>query len=298
MNTKHADKAKFTAGSKLLSCSLLPLVRLVYLLYLTGPFIRIEEVLEQLHEPLDTAGIHYPDPGRLLAPHLEALRTFEEIKHPGEKGAAPVIINDQGQPLPTMEAVELRVNQAVLEHELEEINSLLCGPCGCSLCCTGPAPGMKQLFFEIPLQHQEVALMGLEVIDTPASREVDSSTEPPLKHQGTAFYRGSAAIYHWRSGWSMILPRNSRCPQLAQGGGCRIYPQRPKVCRRPQIFAYILEDQNAAQCQGEVSTEPVYRARNKLLAVWDCPYVRSLQDEIVHFAESGDLEPIFRSNKD
>ena len=54
------------------------------------------------------------------------------------------------------EAVDGWIGQAVLRRELEEINSLLCGPCRCNLCCVGPEADMRQSFFEIPLSPAEI----------------------------------------------------------------------------------------------------------------------------------------------
>jgi len=42
---------------------------------------------------------------------------------------------------------------------------------------------------------------------------------------------------------------------------------------------------------------PVYVARNKVLGVWDCPYVRKYQDEIGAYAEMSGLEPVFKKSK-
>ncbi|MDZ7642502.1 MAG: YkgJ family cysteine cluster protein [Desulfurivibrio sp.] len=296
MRQNTPDKKELQAGARLLARPLLPLVRLVQLLYLTSPFSQIEELLVQLREPLTTAATTYSDPYELLLGHLDLLRIFEELKKQG--GPPPVIVNEAGEPLSTLEAVEYQVCHAVVERELEEINSLLCAPCHCSLCCTGPEPGMKQEFFEIPLEAAECQNFPLPRVDTPQSRQLDSNSEPPLQRHQSPFYRHQPALYHWRHGWSMILPSQSRCPQLDRQGGCRIYPRRPAICRRPQIFSYLLgelaEDREAA---GTTTKRPTPRACHKLLAVWDCPYVRALQDEIADFATKSGLQPIFSRNK-
>lgn len=293
MNQPLPDKKELQPGAALLARPLLPLVRLLLMLYLSGPFSRIDEVLAQLHEPLETAGIRYPEPDRLLAPHRDILLNFEKLKNPA---AIPTVLDEARQPLALLEALEYLVCHAVLNRELEVINSLLCAPCGCTLCCTGPDPGMAQEFFEIPLTPTEISLFDLPLIDTPASGSTDSTAEPPLLHQGREFYRTGPALYHWRQGWSLILPQAGRCPRLDHRGGCGIYLQRPKVCRLPQIFSYLLEEQPPTTgAAGEAA--PVYLARHKLLAVWDCPYVQILQHEIGRFAETSGLEPIFRQNK-
>lgn len=282
------------AGRRLLARPLLPLVRLLNLLYLTGPFATIEELLAQLSEPVETGGLLYPEPDQLLRPLLPELREMEKLK----TGAAPewVIADENGQPLSPLEALELWVNQAVLVRELEAINSLLCGPCHCTLCCTGPGPEMAQEFFTIPLTAAETQLFTLPITDTAASRVSDALAEPPLTVQGAPFYRQGPGLYHWRSGWSLVLPRATTCPQLAQDGRCRVYPERPQVCRRPQIFAYVIEEINGEE-DGQPTAAARWRQRNALLAIWDCPYVRALQDEIGRFAELSGLEPIFRANK-
>jgi hypothetical protein len=60
----------------------------------------------------------------------------------------------------------------------------------------------------------------------------------------------------------------------------------------PQIFPYLLE--RAAIDKGGMET---YILRNKILAVWDCPYVKEYKEEIATYAELCGLEPLFRQNK-
>jgi len=178
-------------------------------------------------------------------------------------------------------------------RELESINSLLCGPQGCTLCCTGPADEEKQLFFEIPLQAEEAALFPLKRVDSVDSRKASPYDEAVFHPGDRPFYAGEPAIFHWRHGWSLILPRTARCPHLDEKGACGVYSRRPEVCRRPQIFPYLLERMPDMDKSGEKS----YLLRNKLLAVWDCPYVKRLQEEIAAYAELCGLEPVFRENK-
>ncbi|MDH3393938.1 MAG: YkgJ family cysteine cluster protein, partial [Desulfobulbaceae bacterium] len=207
--------------------------------------------------------------------------------------------DEEGNPLDPMEALALYVGQQLLTRELEAINSLLCAPCGCTLCCTGPDDRQQQDFFEIPLRENEPTLFALPQVDNTESRKATPYDEPPLINQDQPFYKAdSAALYHWRSGWSLILPRHTSCPHLApESGHCTIYPQRPDVCRRPQIFAYALErDQNAdVEIDGRVV--PGFIGRSKLLAIWDCPYVKRFQKQIGEYADSCGLEPVFKENK-
>ncbi|HSR36956.1 MAG TPA: YkgJ family cysteine cluster protein, partial [Desulfurivibrionaceae bacterium] len=223
-------------------------------------------------------------------PFLPLLKEYERLKHPGATGYR--VIDEIGAEVDAMEALDLWLSHHLLIQELEAINSLLCAPCGCTLCCTGPEPEMSQEFFEIPLQKAEVQRFSLPVIDDDSSRATTPYQEPPLHCGETPFFTNGPAVYHWQSGWSLILPRGSRCPHLEPTGRCRIYPERPEVCRRPQLFSYVLE-----ATVPEQDGVPTYQARRSLLAVWDCPYVQVLRDEIAAFAEACELTPVFRQNK-
>ncbi len=287
--TMSADQLQ--AGRMRLARPVLPLARLVEILFLSGPFATAAEVLAELNEPIETAAIRYPAPAATLTPHLDLLGEFERLKDP--RPASYTVLAPDGETLPLLEAVEAWVAQKILTRELEAINSLLCGPGGCALCCQGPTADMRQDFFAIPLSAAEVGLFPLPCHDSPASRRLTADSEPPLAVAGRPFFAAPAGLYHWRDGWGMILPRCTSCPQLGADGVCAIYPQRPQVCRRPQIFAYRLE-----QAAREVAeTVTVWVERGKLLAVWDCPYVRALRPEIAAYAEACELEPIFKENK-
>ena len=71
-----------------------------------------------------------------------------------------------------------------------------------------------------------------------------------------------------------------------------IYEKRPIVCRRPQVFPYILEP-----IEPNERGEPVYRIRNSVLAITDCPYVRELQQEIARYVAACELELVLSQNK-
>ena len=285
---------QFQAGLDRLAQPVIPLIRLVQLLFLTGPFATVGEVVAELNEPIETA-VRYEEPAKALAPYMDLLGEFEKLKDPAP--ASYTILDGAGNPLPLMEAVDLWVAQQVVTRELETINSLLCGPCHCSLCCTGPSPELRQIFFEIPLDATETGLFALPQIDSPETRELTSDSEPPLQIEGRAFHDQGPAVYRWRSGWSMILPRNTSCPHLQTSRACAIYPRRPQVCRRPQIFAYVLDlaqDRAGTITNGAI---PAFHPQGKILAIWDCPYVKRFQQEIATYAELCELEPIFKENK-
>lgn len=275
----------------------LPLVRLAGMLYLTGPFARLTDVLAELIEPLDTGGLHYEDPAQILTPYLEAMAPYERFKHPQEPSR--IILSAEFNALDQFEALDGWVSQNVLSKELEEINSLLCGPCACRLCCIGPDEKMAQDFFEIPLQKDEISSFPLANYDENESRQKNAETAPPLEINGLPFFENKEPLLiHWQEGWRMVLPRQSSCPNLdANSGGCTIYPDRPDVCRRPQIFSYALERLPDYDQEYEGRMLPAFSRQDKLLAIWDCPYVKEFQDEIGIYAQLCGLEPIFKENK-
>ncbi|MEA3546122.1 MAG: YkgJ family cysteine cluster protein [Thermodesulfobacteriota bacterium] len=295
LNKKQIDEC--SQGLDQLQKPILPLVRLVQMLYLTGPFDTFAPLLDEFSEPVETGGVSYKKPGTLLRPYLDLLEIFERIKMP--RSPARILLNEQLEPMDPLDALDSWVAQEVINRELESINSQLCRPCNCTLCCVGPDDTLNQDFFEIPLQPEEASLFELNRIDSPETRLTTSHSEPPLLRNNRPFYQTQSALYHWRSGWSLILPRASCCPNLDPvSGGCLIYPQRPDVCRRPQIFSYVLERQPDLDRDIEGKSLPAFVARKKLLAVWDCPYVQEFQEEIGRYAEQCELEPVFRKNKE
>ena len=306
----HAEDDKiFQQGLSRLKKPVLPLVNMVQFLYLTGPFATVGEVLGRVTKAVELEGVLYEDPRQMLAEYAAFLNEFEVIKGKKKLSAAlPFIVNEKDEPVAKRQALELWIKQEILSRELEAINSMLCGPCGCVLCCTGPnsafdaASGfrgrMKQEFFEIPLADSEVDLFTLARIDTEASRSRTVLSDPPLQLEKAPFYKHEMALYHWKNGWSLILPEGSVCPQLSKDTQrCMVYTKRPGVCRKPQIFAYVLEKTPDTAKRSDGKLIPVYMARNKVLAVWDCPYVRKFQDEIGVYAEMSGLEPIFKKSK-
>lgn len=283
-------------GVARLANPVLPLARLAAMLYVTGPFATLEALLDELIEPVETAGIRFEQPAERLRPFLAAMRPIERLKHPG--APSRLIVDENLQPAEQLAALDSWIAQNVLIQELEEINSLLCGPCGCTLCCTGPSPDLAQEFFEIPLQEKETGLFHLPSFDTPVTRSASADDDRPFIINNIPFYANPAGLYRWHTGWSMILPRRSCCPNLdIASGGCRIYPDRPDVCRRPQIFPYMLEREPSLDFDYEGRLLPAFVIRAKILAIWDCPYVREFQNDIASYAETCGLEPVFKQNK-
>jgi Fe-S-cluster containining protein len=283
------DKTALAAGLELLHRPVLPLVTIVQFFLVTGDFDSVEEVIGQLPEDIETGYAVYAHAAADLAPYTDLLQPLIDLK----AGRVPEerVVTSDGESLDAMSAISALVAQQVLTRELEQINSLLCAPCNCTLCCIGPDTSMEQDFFEIPLQSGEAEFFPLERIDTEASRAHRADEEPSLQVGGRNFYqRTEPVLIHWRHGWSQILPKTSRCPNLESSGRCRVYPNRPQVCRRPQIFPYMVEPT-------EQNGQPVLRLRQALLGVIDCPYVQLLQEEIAAYAAACELEMIFRHNK-
>ena len=296
-------------GLDLLKQPVLPLVNMVEFLYLTGPFKKISEVLSRLSEPVGLAGAYFEDPQEKLRPYEIFLQLLEIIK--GERKLSehpPFIVDEKQNPLPKRQSLMLWIKQQIVSRELETINSILCGPCGCVLCCTGPNSEfdvlsgfqgrMKREFFEIPLEDGETEIFNLPRIDTEESRQLTAHSETSLKLEQVPFYKKEAALYHWQNGWSLILPEGAVCPRLARDTKrCMVYERRPAVCRKPQIFPYILENTADTAKRSDGTLIPVFMARNMILAVWDCPYVREYRDEIGAYGEMSGLKPIFKKSK-
>ena len=296
-------------GLDLLKRPVLPLVNMVEYLYLTGPFKKIYEVLSRLTKPLELEGVQFENPRHMLKPYETVLQEFEVIK--GEKKLSvslPFIVDEKQKPLAKRQALEVWIKQQILSQELERINSVLCGPCGCVLCCTGPNSEfdalsgfrgeVKKEFFEIPLKRSEVDIFALKRVDSEDSRQLTAQSDPSLQLEQKPFYKHEMALYHWQNGWSLILPEGSVCPQLfPDTKRCTVYEKRPEVCRKPQIFPYVLEKTSDTAKRSDGVLIPVYMARNKVLAVWDCPYVRKYQDEIGAYVEMSGLTPIFKKSK-
>lgn len=293
-------------GIWMLKQPILPIVHMVQFLYLTGPFRNVAPILDELCEPIKTETATYENPAELLRPYLPVMENFEVLKNKQHRlrRSFPAIVDEELRPLSRIAAVQLWISQQILTMELERINSLLCESCNCVICCVGPdrgltpgpAKNMKQHFFEIPLTDKEIDLFDLPRIDNAQSRQRSANSEPPLTRDNKPFYETRPGLYHWRNGWSLILPRHAACLHLdEEKGACRIYPQRPEVCRRPQIFPYALEKQTGRRESG--AEQDFFVAKEKLLAVWDCPYVRARKEEVAAYAEMCGLEPVFMENK-
>ena len=248
------------------------------------------ELARELPDSLELSGIVYENPHKLIESVADVLEGFASIKNERDTKLLPKIRGCDGQELNLLDAAIALTKQKILEHELEIINSFLCGPRRCTLCCTGPTQSSRQEFFEIPVLKEELALFDLPLIDLHESRMTTANAEPELKIDGVSFYKKyPAAVYNWATGFSLILARGSRCPHLKDSGTCNIYSMRLKICRKPQIFPVVIEERNEGQKE--------LVKRDVILAIWDCPYVRDLKTEIMTYAIFCGLDCIFKENK-
>lgn len=291
----NMGESRYEAGLQGLRHPVRPLVSIVAFILHTGAFIGVEEVLDQLPESIETESACYKEARRHLEPYLPELRQLT-CRHSETEAIRPLVLDGGGTPLGTRAAEEALLTQRILEKELEGINSLLCGAHSCTLCCAGPDATMRQHYFTIPLQEGEEALFqGFGLAEYRGGREAGAETARLEAIADTLETTGveEAVLIRHRQGRSLVLPRHSRCPALDDAGRCRIYERRPLVCRRPQIFPYLLEEQELSP----VETRQVFIQRDTLLAVMDCPYVQRLQEEIARYAAASELELIFRRNK-
>ena len=285
------SKELLADGIRLLRQPILPLVNIVQFLYLTGDFADPDEVIAQLPPEIETGYAVYHAPGRMLRRHVDLFQPLVDYK--AGVPSRTTILDPTGNPVDGMTAATSLVAQAVLTRELEAVNSALCAPCGCTLCCVGPTADMVQSYFEIPLASQEGELFAVAQVDTGLTCPVRFGEALDRSWNGGQVDDLEApTLLRWHQGASLILPRGTACPHLAASGGCLVYPDRPEVCRKPQIFAYVLEAIGHAQIKG-----PLFCLRRSILAVVDCPYVELLRDEIAAYAAACELEPVFRRNK-
>ena len=139
------EKQNIRDGKYRLLHPVLPLVDMVQFLYLTGPLGTIDGVLKEMKEVIEIKGSVYENPCRSLAPYVEILQDLEVVKSKRKLSYSfPFIVNEKEEPQAKLQSLELWIKQRVLTKELEEINSILCKPCGCVLCCTGPDSGFDE----------------------------------------------------------------------------------------------------------------------------------------------------------
>lgn len=266
-----------------------PLTKLCILLYLTSPYSTWKELLDTLPQELAVNEIIYQAPASKLTAITWPTSWLEMLKNGANANGLPLILNENHEHLDIFSSILCLIKQQVMEAELETVNSLFCSSMKCALCCEGPKATASQKFFEIPLQFTEVPLFEMQVIDTTLQGAFDAYSFPAFQRDGIPFYSLPSAIYRWRNGYSLILTTGATCPHLTRNLRCDIYKKRPVVCKKPQIFAYIME---------KLPDKPhIAMERNILLAVTDCPYVRRLENELERYAVLNEVTLMLKPNK-
>lgn len=301
---------KQSLGVELLKRPLVPLTFLLCRLFMATRLPTIQAAVNKLKENITLDGITYDSPQGILQDYLDIFEPLERFKKGECKSARRLVVDGNKNVLDPVAGMILEIKQELITRELEQVNSALCGQYQCIICCRGPLKEEENFFFELPLTNEEAPLFNLPLIDDSGSRKTHAFADPPYKIGDQPFYMRDSALYRWRDKWGLVLVKDSFCPNLInEDGRCRIYEKRPRVCRLPQIFPLALETIYDPQVTEEIAaqnsvsfpelTDKVhyYVVQEKILAVWDCPYVRDYKQEIIKFAEVSSLEPVFRQNK-
>ena len=125
---KRKVKKKYRQdGMALLKQPVLPLVSMVQFLYqLSGPEAKIEDIIAEMTEPIDTAYTVYTEPDKLLRRYLDQLQLLEKLgtvgtdQQPDELGAE--VVDESGQPVDAVTACTALINQRIVEAEFGGIN--------------------------------------------------------------------------------------------------------------------------------------------------------------------------------
>lgn len=301
---------KQSTGVELLKRPLVPLTFLLCRLFMATGLPTVQAAVDKLKENIVLDGITYDSPQSILQDYLDIFEPMERFKKGEYKSARRLIVDGNKNVLDPVAGMILEIKQELVARELERINSALCGQYHCIICCRGPVHEEENFFFELPLREEEVQLFHLPLIDNSDSRNTHAFADSPYKIENEPFYMRGPALYRWQEKWGLVLTKESSCPNLIdQNGRCRIYEKRPDVCRLPQIFPLVLErvydpgvteeiaGRNSVLFAELKDKDHYYVVREKILAVWDCPYVREYKEDIIRYAEVSSLEPVFRQNK-
>lgn len=295
---------------RLLKTPVSPLMSFVTITFFAGDYQDIGQLIDGIPNSLTIKGVTYKRTRETLGEYLDILCRQNVLK--GGKSLKPdkIVVDLEMKLVGSSKAVAFDVKHSVIARELERINSLLCQDHGCVECCRGPHNSNRDCFFELPLSPDDLKLFQVSKVDTEYTRSTHAFAESDPVFEGKEFYAYPPAIYHWEKGWSLILPRDTSCPNLdVKNGRCTIYQKRPEVCRLTQIFPLVLDrhyDPEAvsrlAQTGGLGLSDlkdknNIYVAQNAVLGILDCPYVRELEQEIVDYAALSGLKACFRWNK-
>ena len=134
----------FATGAAMLANPTLPLVRIVQMPYITGPFKRIARFSMNSTNRWRWRPAPTLIPKRCSCPILKTCNCSSSLNIPGRRSRWTA-----------SNRLNFWVAQRILARELENINSLLCGPCDCQLCCLGPSGEMGQVFLRAPCKSKK-----------------------------------------------------------------------------------------------------------------------------------------------
>jgi hypothetical protein len=112
--------------------------------------------------------------------------------------------------------------QRILTRELEQINSLLCGPCNCTLCCVGPEQRWPRPISRFRCNPAKSNTFSVERIDSPISRALRVDDEPSLQVGQPRFFRPSGSGADPLVG--RLEPDSAPKEPVSESAGCRALP--------------------------------------------------------------------------
>jgi Fe-S-cluster containining protein len=299
------------SGIRLLRRPVTPLLSFLTSTFFAEDYQDIGQLMNEIPDSLTIKGVTYEDAKQVLADYLDILQRQNILKDKTRSPKVGRIVVDLGMRLvePQKSLVYI-VKHAVITRELQRTNSMLCSQYDCVECCRGPHDDHQDYFFELPLKGSEMTYFNVLKVDTHSSRSMGPFAEPSPCFDGKEFYLHPPALYHWKKGWSLILGKETYCPNLnLKKGMCTIYEKRPEVCRLPQIFPLVLDTHYDPEAVAKLSgdhglkrsdlkdKDHIYVAHNGVLGILDCPYVREFQSEIVDYAVLSGLKPFFKRGK-
>jgi Fe-S-cluster containining protein len=311
---KLVSKSRSTmeeSGIQLLKRPVTPLMSFLTSTFFAEDYQDIGQLMNEIPESLTIKGVTYEDAKQVFADYLDILQRQNILKDKTRNPKVGRIVVDLDMRLvePQKSLIYI-VKHAVITREIKRINSLLCSQYDCVECCRGPHDDHQDYFFELPLSGSEIYSFNVPTIDSRYSRSTYPYAEPSPCFDGKEFYLHPPALYYWKKGWSLILGKETYCPNLnVNKGMCTIYEKRPEVCRLPQIFPLVLDRHYDPEAVAKLSgahglkrsdlkdEDNIYVGHNALLGIVDCPYVREFQSEIVDYAVLSGLKPFFKRSK-
>ncbi len=145
------------AGLRYLRHPVRPLLSIVEFILHTGGFAGVQEVLALLPENIETETAHYNNARQYLQPYIKELERFHS-GNSDEDAARPVVFDADGDPMDHLAAQSALLTQKILEKELEQINSLLCGAHTCTPCTDNNSVKLSDRQFHLSTPHHNCSI--------------------------------------------------------------------------------------------------------------------------------------------